>query len=231
MLDAIAAIDNLGMEDSTLVADASTPSLETNPALSESQGSSMQNTDFNQSLMEMLSSLDALSDDSNPSLRIVSGQSVEDALADAIPGLDPTTLTPPAPLAQEDSSLNPFMMAALSELDDAETLGEAFQTVSDGFEGLSNSFEQLAASFLAQSFLAPDNLDPVAIAPNGDDASADEEAKPVAIDGIDDANEDDTDEGENNSDLDIDIDPVETTDESIDDDNTNFDTSSDTDSD
>lgn len=103
MLDAIAQVDNLGMEDSTLAADASPTSLETNTALSESQGSSIQSADFDQSLMDMLSSFDTLANGTNPSLQIVSGQSLEDALADAIPGLDPTTITPPDPLAQEDS--------------------------------------------------------------------------------------------------------------------------------
>ncbi|MCY7286045.1 MAG: hypothetical protein LH679_21995 [Cyanobacteria bacterium CAN_BIN43] len=176
MLDAIAAIDNLGMEDSTLAADASPTSLETNPTMGESQGSSMQSTDFNQSLMDMLSSLDTPADVLNPSLQIVSGQSLDDALADAIPGLDPTTVTPPAPLAQ-DENLNPFMMAAITELDNPEALGKAFQTVSDGFEGLSDSFEQLAASFLSQD----SNANPTAIDANAGDASTTPEVKNVAM--------------------------------------------------
>ena len=176
MLDAIAEIDNLGMEDSTLAADASPTSLETSTAMGESQGSSMQSTDFNQSLMDMLSSLDAPADVSNPSLQIVSGQSLDDALADAIPGLDPTTVTPPAPLAQ-DANLNPFMMAAITELDNPEALGKAFQTVSDGFEGLSDSFEQLAASFLSQD----SNANPTAIDANAGDASTTPEVKNVAM--------------------------------------------------
>jgi len=122
MLDAIAEIDNLGMEDSTLAADASPTSLETSTAMGESQGSSMQSTDFNQSLMDMLSGLDAPADVLNPSLRIVSGQSLNDALADAIPGLDSTTVTPPAPLAQEGS---------LSKLDaSADLLNPSLQIVS-----------------------------------------------------------------------------------------------------
>lgn len=270
MLDAIAQVDNLGMEDSTLAADASPTSLETNTALSESQGSSIQSADFDQSLMDMLSSfdtlangtnpslqivsgqsledaladaipgldpttitppdplaqedslssLDALADGTNPSLQIVSGQSLEDALADAIPGLDPTTVTPPAPLAQdsslniaEDSSLNPFMMAALSELDNSESIGEAFQTVSDGFEGLSNSFEQLAASFLTQD----SDVDTTAIDNSTD---ADLEVKNIAIgDGGDDA------------DTSLDTDQVAIKNVSDDDGNTNSDASSDTDSD
>lgn len=225
MLDAIAEIDNLGMEDSTLAADASTTSLDTNAALSESQGSSMQETDFNQSMVDMLSTLDTPANALNPSLQIVSGQSLEDALADAIPGLDPTTVTPPAPLAQEstlssatsaditnpslqivsgqsledaladaipgldpttvtspdalvqDSGLNPFMMAALSELDNSEALGEAFQTVSNSFEGLSNSFEQLAASFLTPE----KGLDTGTIGTHHNDASADLEVKNLTI--------------------------------------------------
>jgi hypothetical protein len=226
MLDAIAEIDNLGMEDSTLAADASPTSLETNTAMGESQGSSMQSTDFNQSLMDMLSSLDAPADATNPSLQIVSGQSLNDALADAIPGLDPTTVTPPDPLAQDasppslnastevlnpslkivsgqslndaladaipgldpttvtppdplaqDANLNPFMMAALTELDNPAALGKAFQTVSDGFEGLSDSFEQLAASFLSQD----SNADAMAIDANAGDASTSPEVKNVAI--------------------------------------------------
>jgi len=223
MLDAIAEIDNLGMEDSTLAADVSATSLDTNTALCESQGSSLQETDFNQALMDMLSSLAAL-DAAAPSLQVVSGQSLEDALADAIPGLDPTTVTPPDPLAPDslssldvpadannpsleivsgqslegaladvipgldpttvtppdllaqEASLNPFMMATVSELDNAD-LGKAFQTVSDGFEGLSDSFERLAASFLA-----PDgDFDPTAIALNSDDA-VDLKVKNLAID-------------------------------------------------
>jgi len=226
MLDAIAEIDNLGMEDSTLAADASPTSLETSTAMGESQGSSMQSTDFNQSLMDMLSSLDAPADVSNPSLQIVSGQSLDNTLADAIPGLDPTTVTPPAPLAQEgsqsnldvpsdvlnpslqivsgqslddaladaipgldpttvtppaplaqDANLNPFMMAAITELDNPEALGKAFQTVSDGFEGLSDSFEQLAASFLSQD----SNANPTAIDANAGDASTTPEVKNVAM--------------------------------------------------
>lgn len=176
MLDAIAEIDNLGMEDSTLAADASPTSLETSTAMGESQGSSMQSTDFNQSLMDMLSSLDAPADVLNPSLQIVSGQSLDDALADAIPGLDPTTVTPPAPLAQ-DTNLNPFMMAAVTELDNPEALGKAFQTVSDSFEGLSDSFEQLAASFLSQN----SNANPTAIDANAGDASTTPEVKNVAM--------------------------------------------------
>ncbi|MBW4517531.1 MAG: hypothetical protein KME11_20190 [Timaviella obliquedivisa GSE-PSE-MK23-08B] len=272
MLDAIAAVDNLGMEDSALAADVSVTSLDTNAALTESQGSSIQSADFDQSLMDMLSSLDALGNDTNPSLRIVSGQSLEDALADAIPGLDPTTITPPdpfaeegslssleapvdvtnpslqvvsgqsledaladaipgldsttvtppAPLAQdsslsiaEDASLNPFMMAALSELDNAESIGEAFQAVSDGFEGLSDSFEQLAASFLAQD----SNVDTAAIDASSDDASADLEANNVAID-----------DGENAANANFDADSVETKNVSNDDDNTDSDTRFDTDS-
>ncbi len=224
MLDAIAEVDNLGMEDSTLAADASTTNLDTNAATGESQGSSMQSTDFNQSLMDMLSTLDSSANTTNPSLQIVSGQSLEAALADAIPGLDPTTVTPPPPLAQEvtlssseapadvtnpslqivsgqsleaaladaipgldpttvtppaplaqDSSLNPFM-AALTELDNPESLGEAFQTVSDGFEGLSNSFEQLATSFLSQ-----DSNNTTPIAANGDDTSDSPDVKNAAI--------------------------------------------------
>ena len=67
-------------------------------------------------------------------------------------------------------------MAALSELDNAETIGEAFQTVSDGFEGLSDNFEQLAASFLSQ-----DSNNTTAIAANGDDISDSPDVKNVAI--------------------------------------------------
>jgi hypothetical protein len=167
MLDAIAQVDNLGIEDSTLVADASTTSLDTNAALSESQGSSMQQTDFNQSMTDMLSTLDATANTINPSLKIVSGQSLQAALADAIPGLDPTTVTPPAPLAQ-DSSLKTSTTAAPSD-PKLGSVGEAFQTVSDGFEGLSNSFGQLAASFLGK-----DNFDSTAIGgDNGDNDDAD----------------------------------------------------------
>jgi hypothetical protein len=156
MLDAIATVDNLGMENSA--ADIAPTSLESTGVMDESTGSSLQETDFNQSLTEMMSSLDA--PDTNPSLEVVSGQSLEDALADAIPGLDPTTVTPPSPLA-EDSGSTP------SILDDSESLSEAFQAVSEGFEGLSNSFEQLAASFLLQGF------DTVAIGTEGDDTNAD----------------------------------------------------------
>lgn len=156
MLDAIATVDNLGMENTA--ADIAPTSLESNVAVDESMGSSLQETDFNQALTEMMSSLDA--PDANPSLEVVSGQSLEDALADAIPGLDPTTVTPPAPLA-EDSGDSP------SILDDPESLSEAFQAVSEVFEGLSNSFEQLAASFLLQDF------DTVAIGTEGDDTNAD----------------------------------------------------------
>jgi len=251
MLDAIAQVDNLGMEDSALAADVSTTSLDTNTALCESQGSSLQETDFNQALMDMLSSLAALdaaapslqvvsgqsledaladaipgldpttvtppdplapdslssldvpADANNPSLEIVSGQSLEDALADVIPGLDPTTVTPPDLLAQE-ASLNPFMMAAVSELDNAD-LGKAFQTVSDGFEGLSDSFERLAASFLA-----PDgDFDPTAIALNSDDA-ADLKVKNLAIDNA-------------GSDTDLDTDKIAIANVSSDDADTNVD--------
>jgi len=251
MLDAITQVDNLGMEDSALAADVSTTSLDTNTALCESQGSSLQETDFNQALMDMLSSLAALdaaapslqvvsgqsledaladaipgldpttvtppdplapdslssldvpADANNPSLEIVSGQSLEDALADVIPGLDPTTVTPPDLLAQE-ASLNPFMMAAVSELDNAD-LGKAFQTVSDGFEGLSDSFERLAASFLA-----PDgDFDPTAIALNSDDA-ADLKVKNLAIDNA-------------GSDTDLDTDKIAIANVSSDDADTNVD--------
>ncbi len=251
MLDAIAQVDNLGMEDSALAADVSTTSLDTNTALCESQGSSLQETDFNQALMDMLSSLAALdaaapslqvvsgqsledaladaipgldpttvtppdplapdslssldvpADANNPSLEIVSGQSLEDALADVIPGLDPTTVTPPDLLAQE-ASLNPFMMAAASELDNAD-LGKAFQTVSDGFEGLSDSFERLAASFLA-----PDgDFDPTAIALNSDDA-ADLKVKNLVIDNA-------------GSDTDLDTDKIAIANVSSDDADTNVD--------
>jgi hypothetical protein len=167
MLDAIAQVDNLGMEDSTLAADASTTSLDTNAALSESQGSSMQQTDFNQSMTSMLSTLDATASTLNPSLKIVSGQSLQAALADAIPGLDPTTITPPAPLAQ-GSSLKTSTTAAPSQPDQLGSLGEKFQTVSDGFEDLSNSFEQLATSFLGK-----DNFNSTAIGGKNDDADAD----------------------------------------------------------
>jgi hypothetical protein len=140
MLDAIEAIDNLGMEAAT---DISPTSLESTVTMDESQGSSLQEMDFNQALMEMMSSLDTAPEATNPSLKVVSGQSLEEALADVIPGLDPTTVTPADPLAAESGS-------NLSNFDDPELLGEAFQSVSDGFEGLSNSFEQLAASFLSQ---------------------------------------------------------------------------------
>jgi hypothetical protein len=157
MLDAIATVDNLGMEDSATDVSQTIP--EPTATLDESQGSSLQETDFKQALMEMMSSLGA--DEDNPSLEIVSGQSVEDALADVIPGLDPTTVTPPAPLA-DDSTDD-------SGLDEPDSLGEAFQALSDGFEGLSNSFEQLAASFLLQD----GNFDTVAIGTEGDDTNAD----------------------------------------------------------
>jgi hypothetical protein len=156
MLDAIATVDNLGMENSA--ADIAPTSLESTGAMDESMGSSLQETDFNQALTEMMSSLDA--PDANPSLEVVSGQSLEDALADAIPGLDPTTVTPPPPLAEDSGSTPPT-------LDDPESLSEAFQAVSEGFEGLSNSFEQLAASFLLQGF------DTVAIGTEGDDTNTD----------------------------------------------------------
>jgi hypothetical protein len=181
MLDAIAQVDNLGMEDSALAADASTTSLDTNAALSESQGSSMQQTDFNQSMTAMLSTLDATANTLNPSLKIVSGQSLEAALADAIPGLDPTTVTPPPPLAQ-DSSLKTSTTAAFSEFKSG-SVGKAFQTVSDGFEGLSNSFGQLATSFLGK-----DNFNSTAIgSDNGDndDAAADLGGKDFGDAGVD----------------------------------------------
>jgi hypothetical protein len=182
MLDAIATVDNLGMEDSA--ADVSPTSLESNAPINESQGSSLQETDFNQALMDMMSSLDA--DDTNPSLKVVSGQSVEDALADAIPGLDPTTVTPPDPLV-EDSGLNQSMMETLGNLDDLESLGEAFLSVSNGFEGLSNSFEQLAVSFLSQD----GDFDTVAIGTEGDDTNADLTVIPTAGDKGDDVTSDD----------------------------------------
>jgi hypothetical protein len=168
MLDAIAAVDNLGME---AAADISPTSLESTVTMDESQGSSLQETDFNQALMEMMSSLDTAPDASNPSLKVVSGQSLDEALADAIPGLDPTTVTPADPLAEESSS-------NLSNFDDLESLGEAFQAVSDGFEGLSNSFEQLAASFLSQD----GSFDTVAIGTEGDDTNADLTVTSLATD-------------------------------------------------
>jgi hypothetical protein len=189
MLDAIAEIDNLGMEDSTLAADASTNSLEPNAVTGESQGSSMQETNFNQSLMDMMASLNAQPNEANPSLQVVSGQSVEDALADTIPGLDPTTVTPPDPLAQNMSMEQ--MVGVLSNLNDPESLGEAFQTVSDGFEGLSNSFEQLAASFLAEDGNQDGGADTLAIGTDGDDTNADLTVTPIAAgDTVDDANVD-----------------------------------------
>jgi hypothetical protein len=190
MLDAIATVDNLGMEDSA--ADVSPTSLESNAPVNESQGLSLQETDFNQALMDMMSSLDTAPDDTNPSLKVASGQSVEAALADAIPGLDPTTVTPADPLAEdselaEDSDLNQSMMEMLGNLDDLESLGVAFQSVSDGFEGLSNSFEQLAVSFLSQD----GNFDTVAIGTEGDDTNADLTVIPTAGDAGDDVTSDD----------------------------------------
>jgi hypothetical protein len=168
MLDAIATMDNLGME---AAADIPTTDLDTTPITEKSQGSSIQETDLSQSLLDMMSSLDMAE---NPSLRLVSNQSVADALADSIPGLDPTTL--PDSLQQNPAD-NPAMMDAIGKLDDPDTLSEAFQTVSDGFEGLSKSFEMLAATFLAQDGDLNSGLDTVldtvAIGTEGDDTNAD----------------------------------------------------------
>jgi hypothetical protein len=164
MLDAIATMDNLGME---AAADVPTTGLDTAPITDKSQGSSIQETDLSQSLLDMMSSLEA---PDNPSLRLVSNQSVADALADSIPGLDPTTL--PDSLQQNPDD-NQAMMDAIGQLDDPDMLGEAFQTVSDGFEGLSKSFEMLAATFLAQDGDLNLVLDTVAIGTEGDDTNAD----------------------------------------------------------
>jgi hypothetical protein len=160
MLDAIATMDNLGME---AAADIPTTGLDTTPITEKSQGSSIQETELSQSLLDMMSSFDMAE---NPSLRLVSNQSVADALADSIPGLDPTTL--PDSL-QKNPDDNQAMMAAMGKLDDPDTLSEAFQTVSDGFEGLSKSFEMLAATFLTQE----GDTSSVAIGTNGDDTNAD----------------------------------------------------------
>jgi hypothetical protein len=154
MLDAIAATDELGMD--VAVHDHGT-GLDT-PTATPSQGSSIQKTNLSQALLDMMSSLDASAE---PSLKLVSDQSVADALADSIPGLDPTTL--PDSLQQEPVT-NP-----IAETSDPDTLGEAFQTVSDGFEGLSKSFELLAATFLTQE----GDPDVVAIGTEGDDTNAD----------------------------------------------------------
>jgi hypothetical protein len=160
MLDAIATMDNLGME---AAADIPTTDLDTTPITEKSQGSSIQETELSQSLLDMMSSLDM---PETPSLRLVSNQSVADALADSIPGLDPTTL--PDSLQQNPDD-NQAMMDAMGQLDDPDTLSEAFQTVSDGFEGLSKSFEMLAATFLTQE----GDTSSVAIGTNGDDTNAD----------------------------------------------------------
>jgi hypothetical protein len=150
MLDAIAAMDELGM-------DAAVPgtNLDTSTA-TPSQGSSIQKTDLSQALLDMMANLDAAAE---PSLKLVSDQSVADALADSIPGLDPTTL----PDSLQQPATNP-----IAEISDPDTLSEAFQSVSDGFEGLSKSFELLAATFLTQS-----DPDTVAIGTEGDDTNAD----------------------------------------------------------
>jgi hypothetical protein len=170
MLDAIAAIDELGMDAAV---DVPATGLET-PLTDPIQGSSIQETDLSQSLLDMMSSLNASAANAsaadpladNSSLRLVSDQSVADALADSIPGLDPTTL--PAAL-QESPDLAQNMMNAIAQMDNPDTLGEAFQTVSDGFEGLSKSFELLAATFLMQD----GDPNTVAIGTEGDDTNAD----------------------------------------------------------
>jgi hypothetical protein len=171
MLDAIAAIDELGMEAAV---DTSGTGLDT-PVTTPSQGSSMQKTDLSQALMDMM---EGLADSAEPSLQLVSDQSVADALADAIPGLDPTTLPDSLQQEPEDGVEKP-----IAELDEPDTLGEAFQAVSDGFESLSKSFEMLAATFLTQE-VDPDG---VAIGTEGDDTNADLEVTTLAGDEVDDS--------------------------------------------
>jgi RTX calcium-binding nonapeptide repeat (4 copies) len=184
--------------DTTAVAGDMAALGEINTAMADySQGSSIQGTEMDQSLMNALEDMSAANSSmidkaglKEPSLKLVSDQSVEDALADAIPGLDPTTITPEpldttVAIDQVDTAQPAIDLS--DSVDFKESVGEVLQVISSEFSDLSDSFEALAEKTLGQDATG-DRFDEQDGANLNDSAvdlsSVDFDALQVSIDGF-----------------------------------------------